>query len=164
MAQHPETRLQIAVATYLSRCLGDGTAWCHIPNGGTRSLTEGRIFKASGVKAGEPDIEIIWQGRIYKIELKTGKVALSEAQRYRHSALIAAGCPVAVCRSLDAVRAQVFAWGIPTRETTRSTERMTRGFNVPLDARIAPTLSGVWDWSESTDLGRRRRKKDGNGG
>ncbi len=164
MTRRDETKLQIAVATYLNRCLGEGTAWCHVPNGGARSLLQGQIFKAMGVKAGQPDIEIVWQGRAYFLELKAGKGTVSEAQRYRHAELIAAGCPVAVCRSLDAVRAQIFAWGIPIRETTRSTERITRGFRSAMfHAAPGQTLNILsfteTDWPESTDLGRRRRAK-----
>ena len=133
--KHPETRLQIAVATYLRKCLGPGTAWRHIPNGGARNYIEGAILKASGVHAGDPDVEIIWQGRAFAIELKAGKGRISEAQRHRHAELVSAGCPVAVCWDLDQVRSKLAEWQIPTREIRASTEAIVRGLKAAITAQ-----------------------------
>lgn len=115
--RRPEQTLQRAVVQYLDAVL-PATAWCfHAPNGGGRSKVEAAIFKGLGVRAGIPDICILYDGRAFWIELKAAKGRLSEAQERAHVRLWEAGCPVADARSLDDVRRLlVEEWAIPTRE------------------------------------------------
>lgn len=101
-----------------------GVFWCshEIRNSGRMITTrdgktinlEGMRRKARGVVAGIPDLQFIYQGRSYWIELKNATGARSYAQQGRHIELENAGCLVAVCRSLHEVLAQLAAWGVPT--------------------------------------------------
>jgi hypothetical protein len=145
MRTAPEQRLQRAVADYLAWTLLPPTWFTAIPAGGGGEL-RGRILKGMGLRAGVPDILIVHEGRAHWVELKSARGSLSEAQRTTHSALTATGCPVVVCRSLEEVQGALWAWGIPTRDTKPSTERIRAGFLAPQEF-------------PATDLiGRRRRR------
>ena len=65
----------------------------------------GMILKGMGMKAGVPDILIVYDSRAYWCELKAPKGTLSEVQKEVHAALWQAKTPVAVIRSLDEFRA-----------------------------------------------------------
>jgi ADP-heptose:LPS heptosyltransferase len=76
----------------------------HIPNGGYRSTTEAKRFKAAGVKAGIPDLHLpvarVVNGKRYNslyIELKVGKNTPSKQQKEVISKLKEAGNAVVVC-------------------------------------------------------------------
>jgi hypothetical protein len=112
---HPEQSLQRAVATYLSRVLAAPTFFTAIGHGGGGKL-RGAILKGMGVWAGVPDILIINRGRCLWIELKTAKGRLSPVQIAAQQLLVAAGCSVTVCRSIDDVRERLEVWGVPTIE------------------------------------------------
>ena len=115
--RHDEQRLQQTVAEYLAWALAPPSIWTAHPLGGGGEL-RGKIIKSTGARAGWPDIEIIANdGRFYAIELKSRTGAVRTIQRTTMHAIQVAGGSVAVCRSLDEVRAQLVAWGIPTRET-----------------------------------------------
>ena len=114
----PEEALQRAVARYLDLALPKDAVWHHSPNGGARSKAEAGIFKAMGTRAGWPDIEIVWRGRVFFIELKTDKAVLSDNQKGRHVELINAGSWVEICRSVDAVEQILLFWRIPLNATT----------------------------------------------
>lgn len=64
--------------------------------------TAGRL-KGSGLKAGFPDIIIIFNGRITGVELKTADGRISKAQHLMFLRLHEAGMPVFICRSTDDV-------------------------------------------------------------
>ena len=70
--RHPEQDLQRTVAAWLDiqQRLGR-LLYYAIPMGGARSKTEAAIFKGLGVKAGVPDIALVFPGgRAAFIELK----------------------------------------------------------------------------------------------
>lgn len=118
----------------------------------------GMILKGTGLKSGVPDILIVHEGRLHGLELKSAKGVLSDAQKRTHEALRAAGCLVAVIRSLDELRALLTGpwWplGACLRETKPSTERVRRGFT-----DMTPhALILEHDFPASEELGRRRRK------
>lgn len=120
----------------------------------------GKILSGLGMKKGVPDIILIHDSRAHFIELKSAKGVLSPAQREVHEALARAGCPVAVCRNIDDVRA-LFGptgrwWPIPIRETKPVTEAIRRGFAEGVSQHVVDYHRELWP--ESTDLGRRRRK------
>jgi hypothetical protein len=112
---HPEQSLQIAIATYLARVLTAPTFFTAIGHGGGGKL-RGAILKGMGMQAGVPDILIINRGKCLWIELKAGKGSLSSEQIAVHQWLVAAGCSVTVCRSIDDVRERLDVWGVPTIE------------------------------------------------
>lgn len=77
---------------------------------------EGRARKARGVRAGWPDMQVVWApGKMALIELKYGKGRMSEDQVAMHATLNALGVPVATCNSLDAVLAFLRAQDCPLR-------------------------------------------------
>lgn len=119
--RRPEQALQRAVIEYLDAVL-PADAWAfHVPNGGARTKAEGGILKAMGVRAGIPDLCIVWQGRAYWIELKAGRGKASDAQDAAHARLQQCGCwPVATCRSIDDVETALSVYGIPTRQARRA--------------------------------------------
>lgn len=115
MRRRPEQAFQQQVAHYLAAYLGGTTAWWSaIPLGGGGRL-RGAILKGMGVKSGIPDIFIVARGRVYGLELKAPKGSVSEAQREAHRALELAGCPVAICKSLDDVAAFLKRHGIAVK-------------------------------------------------
>lgn len=71
----------------------------HVPNGGSRSASEGNRLKAMGVVAGVPDFIYISRiGGIIGIELKVGKNPLSPQQLALHLAWAKVGVKVHVIR------------------------------------------------------------------
>ena len=75
--------------------------FCHIPNGGARTATEGAIFKSLGVRAGAPDLLIVSAGRPLFLELKAPGRKLSAAQAKCHAALKRAGAIVETVDDID---------------------------------------------------------------
>lgn len=111
-----EYAIQCAVVGYLTLALpkGCGVAWtCH-PSGGGGHV-RGAMLKRAGLRPGWPDLELYHDGRAFFIEMKTDKGRLSKAQTECHADLWAAGCHVAVCRSVDDVTRILRSWGIPNR-------------------------------------------------
>ena len=156
--RYPEAAIQRAIAAYLSKVLPADAYFTAIAHGvrhdGEDSWLRGAISKGLGTKSGFPDILLLWQGRAFLGEVKSATGSLTEAQRGAHSAITAAGCPVAVWRSVDDCRASLALWNVPTRETRISTERIRRGFEHHGRA------DELFDqFPESDDLGRKRRAK-----
>ncbi len=114
---HPEEIFQRAVAQYLDLALPEDAVWWHTPNGGARSRAEAGIFKAMGVKAGVPDIIVIYQGQVVAIELKGPNGRLSPAQRAMHERLMLAGALVYTATRIEEVEGFLRAT-VPLRATT----------------------------------------------
>lgn len=147
---HPEHKLQTAVATYLWRVLAPPTFFTAIAHGGfslgdtpEQAKIRGARLKAAGLLAGVPDILIVHRGRACFLELKSETGTLSENQKTAHKWIITAGGVVAVCRSIDDVKAMLEVWGVPTLETKDFTNRNahTKRRSDPNDA-LPPLLSG----------------------
>ena len=64
------------------------------------------------VKAGAPDLLMLWRGRVCGVELKGPGGTVSEVQQQMHRKLHACGVPVAVCRSLEEVADALREWGV----------------------------------------------------
>lgn len=64
-----------------------------------------------GTKAGWPDIEIIWQGRAFFLEIKADS-RQSDAQKDIQRDLARAGAPYAVVRSVTEAEAALKQWGL----------------------------------------------------
>lgn len=110
-----EATLHAAVAQYLNLALPADAIWHHSPNEGKRGWRAQAAIKREGVRAGWPDIEIVWQGRVYFIELKAPKRNLSPAQKALHPRLRAAGALVMTCRTPEEVETILSLWGVPLR-------------------------------------------------
>jgi len=107
--------LQRAITRYLYASLPSAAWWCAIPNGGGRSKAEAGILKATGVKAGAPDLVIVWEGRFFGIELKAPKGRLSESQKSTCDMIVRAGGFYTVIRSIDELEAYLAGHGLPMR-------------------------------------------------
>lgn len=110
-----ETPLQISVAEFLWLALPDDAWFCHVPNGGKRLKSEAAKLKAMGARAGAPDLLVVWRGIAFFVEMKTDTGSLSADQRECHAALRAAGCCVAVARSVSGVEQALRSWNIPLK-------------------------------------------------
>ena len=117
MRLHPtEEQIQTAVASFLDRALPDDALWFHCPNGGARNKVVAAKLKWAGVKAGVPDILIVWRQRLIGIELKAKTGTLSEAQKAMHQRLTLAGAVVLpIARSVDEVEAFLETLGMPLK-------------------------------------------------
>ena len=126
----PEELVHMAVAKYLRLAIAHaglpsvyGVSWCSedLASFGKKTKTRngdmidvGAIKrKARGCIPGRPDIEILYHGRAYRIELKAKGGALSGPQLVYHQTLKACGIPVSVCRSVDDVERALRLWNIP---------------------------------------------------
>jgi hypothetical protein len=86
-----------------------------IPNGGKRHAREASRLKGLGVRAGIPDIAVVFRGRAAFIELKAARGVMSPEQRAMTRKLIYCGAAVCVCRSVAAVEAALLEACIPLR-------------------------------------------------
>ena len=105
-----EAALHAAVHHYLTVALPAGAIHHHSPNEGRRGWKAQRAIKQQGVRPGWPDIEIIWKGRAYFVELKFGKNKLTPAQKNTIQALRDCGSPVALCRTIGDVHSFLKAY------------------------------------------------------
>lgn len=119
MTRHkrPEEIFQRAVAQYLDLALPEDAVFFHCPNGGARSKAAAGIFKAMGVKAGIPDIIVIYQGQVVAIELKAPGGTLSLAQKAMHEHLTNAGALVYTATRIEEEERFLRAT-VPLRATT----------------------------------------------
>lgn len=114
---HPEQKFHFAVADFLNAVLPRNAWWSSIGHGGfALDARTGARMKRAGVKAGVPDILIVYDGRAHFLELKAGKGRPSPAQVAVFEALAAAGCVThGIARSLDDVAYALHVWGVPLR-------------------------------------------------
>lgn len=111
-----EDKIQLAILEYLEAVLPNAFVH-HSPNGGRRSITEGRRFKMLGVVAGFPDLILCpGNGRTYLLEIKSPTGRVSPEQRDVMDRLHHLGVEGAVVRSVDDVRLALKAWNLTTRE------------------------------------------------
>lgn len=89
--------------------------WFHVPNGGKRSWSEGKSFKAMGVIAGVPDIVLIKDGEIFGLEIKSTSGRTQPSQRLVHAAMQEAGAKTAIAKGLDEALVTLECWGILKR-------------------------------------------------
>lgn len=114
-----EHKIQSAIMTHIRRIAPDVFAYA-IPNGGGRSLSEGRKLKAEGVRAGVPDLGLILpDGRAAFIEVKKADGRLSALQTGFRDLCARRGVPWALARCLDDVDQAFASWGVPVRGATQ---------------------------------------------
>jgi len=113
-----ELQLQRAIAQLLDAALCEPAVWTTFPAGGGGRV-RGAILNGAGLKAGWPDIQIVYRCRYYGLELKSARGELSPAQRAMFDRLARAGGMVAVVRSLDEAIAKLQEWRIPLRLAVR---------------------------------------------
>ena len=75
-------------------------------------LVRGAKLKKAGLQAGWPDIQLVYQGRYFGLEVKTQTGRLSPAQLDLHKRLTSNGSSVAVARSVDDALEIIVDWGL----------------------------------------------------
>jgi len=119
-----EQRVHIACVDYLRRCVPappEGPYWFHPYNGGWRTKREAALGRALGVRAGVPDLVLIWRGHAIGAEFKRPKGAgsragrLSREQREAHAELVLAGAVCGEVRSLADFVSLLEMLGVPVR-------------------------------------------------
>lgn len=113
--KHLEDDLQKAVCQFLDAALPPDAFYFAVPNGGKRSRVEAARMKGMGVKAGVPDLCIVYRGKSHFIELKSPHGKLTIAQKTTMAALRKAGAEVSTSRSLGFIETLLSYWGIPLR-------------------------------------------------
>jgi hypothetical protein len=113
--RHDEEDLQRQVCQYLRWSLPADAEFFAVPNGGKRHSKAAARLVGQGVRAGLPDLCVVYRGSTIFIELKTARGVLSEAQRQMHRKLGYCGCTVLVCRSLEGVECALRELGVPLR-------------------------------------------------
>ena len=116
-----EEFLHIAVASLLDQILPNDAVWTTVPIGGGGRIRAIKL-KKMGVTAGWPDIQILWDGKLFLIELKRVNEYLNEAQRVLHPKIISSGgCvvtlkppsgPNQINNLLENVKVTLRLWGI----------------------------------------------------
>lgn len=145
-----EDDLQIEVAAYLDRVLPDDAFWWHTPNQGRGDAKTkqqafgqklmGQKLKSMGMRAGMPDILILYQGRLYGTDAKSRTGGLSESQEETQPKLIAAGASIVpLFRTIEEMEATLVAWGIPLKFSY--TELKTRTVMKPSEATAMTAIA-----------------------
>ena len=105
--KHLEDNIQIACVTWFSFQYPDiAILLHHSPNGGKRNIREAARFKAMGVRAGFPDLILLYPSSGYNgllIEMKTEEKSSRQSpnQKAYQQAATSHGYKYIVCRSFD---------------------------------------------------------------
>lgn len=110
-----EDQLHASIVEQLRIILPANAVLHHSPNEGKRGWKTQAWLKRAGTRAGWPDIELIYDGKFYGIELKAGTRKPTAIQAATHDALYAAGARVKTCRSIEDVIDALEGWKIPLR-------------------------------------------------
>lgn len=115
--QNPEATLQQALVQHLRLRCPPTVYWFAVPNGELRSARTAARLKASGVRAGAPDLVFVIDGHAHGLELKaifaTGrKGQLSQVQKDTRKLWEASGGRYAVAVGLDAALDVLKTWGV----------------------------------------------------
>ena len=121
-----EYRLQCKLADDLRAYGRRNVFWTSIPMGEKRSAVSGARVKASGGRAGSPDLIFVIKGHVYGLELKAlDGDKPTDLQLAAGELLGRAGGTYAVAKGYDAAVAYLVAWGaLPAGFDTRSSRRL----------------------------------------
>lgn len=112
---HEEWDFQTTVAEFLDLALPAEAFWSSVDMGPARSKAVGGLRKKRGLKAGLPDMVIVFRRITLWIEAKAPRGVLSVAQKNVRLALLANGHHWALARTLDDITEACAAVGIPLR-------------------------------------------------
>ena len=118
--KRPEEQIQRAVVSHLKARSMPGVFFFHPANGGRRTKAEAGIFKALGVRAGVPDLIVVYRAQIFGLELKADSGRLTPIQRQALNDMEVAGARTAVAHSLDEALVTLECWGVLRRDGNRS--------------------------------------------
>jgi hypothetical protein len=126
---HPEDELQRSVVQFLRVALPDDAIAYAVPNGGQRHSKAAARLVGLGVRAGIPDLAIVWRGHALFVELKAARGTLSAVQRQMIDKLHVCGAMVAVCKSLECVEGSLREMGVPLRASCTDWRPRSRGYD-----------------------------------
>ena len=109
--RNPEYHLQCEIIEVLKLVLKKNALMTCFPSGGGGKI-RGAMLKRMGLVAGWPDIQIVYKGKYYGLEVKTPKGVVSENQKSLHESLTKQGAKVAIVRSPYDAMNQIRDWGI----------------------------------------------------
>lgn len=112
--REPELILQIQMVDVLRAKLKKDVLFTAFPAGGGGRVRGAKLKKA-GLQSGWPDIQLIYKGQYYGLEVKTPQGRLSSSQSRLHEKLIKDGCQVAVVRSVKEMMEHIIDWGLARR-------------------------------------------------
>jgi hypothetical protein len=112
---HVEDDLQCQVFAFLRLALPADAIPFAVPNGGFRIKAEAARLRKMGVTPGVADLAIIYQFRIYFIELKTIDGTMSPDQKEFERRCAETGVPYAIVRSVEGAERRLQLWNIPLR-------------------------------------------------
>ncbi len=111
-----ELPLHRSIYNFLLWKLPKDAAVHHSPNeldmAGEEAARQVAKATSMGTEKGWPDLEIVWRGRIYFIEVKPEGKGLTGEQPQCHAKLTKAGAPVAICHSIEEAEAALIEWGM----------------------------------------------------
>lgn len=157
----PEAALQRAVAVYLADVLPADAYWTAVDAGqGKMDMVAAAIRKSRGVKAGFPDVLVIYRGLVFGVELKAPSGRTQDVQHATHAAMRQAGAQVSVCRSVADVERALMHWMIPLRWHAKTpalrdeaiASRVSKPAR-PAKPRAKPTRGGVAKWVRMSLVG-----------
>lgn len=112
--REPELQLQMVLIEQLKVHLKKDVLFTAFPAGGGGRVRGAKLKKA-GLQAGWPDIQLIYKGQYYGLEVKTPQGRLSPSQSKLHQKLIKDGCKVAVVRSVKEMMETIIDWRLVRR-------------------------------------------------
>lgn len=107
-----ETQIQQQFIQYLDLCAHRDLVYYAIPNGGSRNVIEAARMKKEGVRAGVPDVYLLFRGKPHHLEIKKKKGRLSPEQKLMIERHRAAGAVVEVAYGFEQCVSQVKGWGM----------------------------------------------------
>lgn len=122
--REPEHTLQVEIVEMLRKKLKRKVLFTAFPAGGGGRVRGAKLKKA-GLQAGWPDIQLIYQGSYYGLEIKTATGRLSPAQIDLHKRLTDDGCSVAVARSVSDALEIIVDWGLARKHKQNVESRST---------------------------------------
>lgn len=96
-----EHTLHKTVVQHLMLGAAPGVYWFGVPNFGERSGRSAGRLKAEGMRAGVPDICILFGGHLFGVEMKAPKGRQSSAQKEAERQIIRAGGTYVIIRDID---------------------------------------------------------------
>jgi hypothetical protein len=108
--KRPEDAIQRAVLQHLKIRAPRDVFYFHPANGGQRSPVEAAILNGLGVRAGVPDLILIYRGQMFALELKADGRKSTALQNEAQEAMQRAGAEVATAVGLDQALTQLEHW------------------------------------------------------
>lgn len=118
--QDREGPIHKAILDLIDLVLPGDAIYHHSPNeldmAGPEAARQIAKARKLGTKPGWTDIEIVWQGRFYAVEVKAPGGKLSQAQAEIHAAMRRAGAKVATVSSITEMKEVLDQWGLLYRQ------------------------------------------------